>query len=93
MNNDKNIIYVEENDSAPFVFLYGQMLRNVVVTLDPDNSDYQELSSGEVYAIMLEDCDTMIKEVERTCIDFEVKYIPAEYFFDRNSETLEAGLY
>lgn len=89
MSNDKNIIYVEKDNNAPYIFLYGQMLRNVVITLDSDEEDYKELSRGEVWALTYKDCDKLIKGVERTCIDFDIKYIAFEALYNGSSNDEE----
>ena len=89
--NDKNIIYVEEYDDNPYVFLYGQTLRNVVVTIDNLSESYGYLSCGQICALTLEEVESMVEGIKRVCIDFQIKYLSPRSFFKHNSLALESG--
>lgn len=90
--SDKNIIYVEKESWGPYVFLCGQMLRNIVVAIDQDNNDYQELSKGKVWAIFEDHIPKLIKDVQRIGIDFEVRYVEAQNFRAECRKNIEAGI-
>jgi hypothetical protein len=89
---DKNILYVEQNHITPYLYLYGQTVRNSLMCIDPVDFHYISLSKGGIPSVSTGKLNRILEDLKRTAIDFEVRYISKGYFKYEGHNLLRLGL-
>lgn len=89
---DKNIIYVEQNHITPYLYVYGQTLRNILICIDAMDFHYLSLSKGGIQIVSKGKLNRILEDLKRMAVDYEVRYVSREHFKYEGRSLLRIGL-
>lgn len=88
----ENILYVEQNHATPYLYVYGQTIRNILVSVDFGDMHYATLSKGGIRPVSTGKLNRILEDLKRMAIDYEVRYVSKEYFKYEGRNLLRLGL-
>jgi hypothetical protein len=68
------IIYIEDcpDEEAPYVYIESQLLRNALITIDPDNHGFSYLGRGRKRSMNGREIKSLLGELDRVGIQYDI---------------------
>jgi hypothetical protein len=69
----KELIYIEGNNSAPYVYVPSLLIRNALMSIDCEDVNFKILNKGMVRVLYDYELKDMLEQLNRTGLEYEVK--------------------
>ena len=88
----KELIYIEGQYPAPYVYIPSLLIRNALMSIDCEDMNFEILSSGSVRVLYDYELKDMFEQLDRTGLDYEVRINTTDDWDMNAKDNMDAGL-